>query len=181
MQYHAREDQAKGGKVIYRTAIGIDPGASGAIALIHSGILHTVRMSETAHDVAAFLRNWQEADDAMFAFVEQVHSMPKQGVSSSFKFGTSYGFLKGLLTGMKIPFEEVTPQRWQKAMGCMTRGDKNVSKRKAQQLFPMEKIFHWNADALLIAEFCRRTIAMRSHPQLTQEHCDEICEIHEKG
>jgi hypothetical protein len=38
----------------------------------------------------------------------------------------------------------------------MTKGDKNVSKRKAQELFPQLKITHATADALLLAEFGRR-------------------------
>lgn len=148
----------------YTTAIGIDPGASGAIALIHSGIIHTVRMTETEADVAEFLCGWHAPlDGTIFAFLERVHSMPKQGVSSSFKFGASYGFLKGLLTGLKIPFEEVTPQRWQKAMGCMTKGDKNVSKAAAQRLFPQEKVVHATADAMLIAEYCRRELVARGN------------------
>lgn len=149
-----------------KTAIGIDPGASGAIALIHSGIIHTVRMSETEHDVSGFLIKWLDAlgpepGFGMFAFLEKVHSMPKQGVSSSFKFGASYGFLKGLLVGLRIPFEEVSPQKWQKAMGCMTKGDKNVSKQAAQRLFPEEKVVHATADAMLIAEYCRRELVAR--------------------
>ncbi len=78
-----------------------------------------------------------------------------------FKFGASYGFLKGLLVGMQIEFEEVTPQKWQKAMGCMTKGDKNVSKSAAQRLFPREKVVHATADAMLIAEFCRRELIAR--------------------
>lgn len=148
----------------YTTAIGIDPGASGAIALIHSGVIHTCRMTETDADVAEFLNCWlRSVQLSSFAFIEKVHSMPKQGVSSSFKFGASYGFLKGLLTGLKIPFEEVTPQRWQKAMGCMTKGDKNVSKAACQRLFPQEKVVHATADAMLIAEYCRRELVARGN------------------
>jgi hypothetical protein len=67
-----------------------------------------------------------------------------------------------LLTGEEFPFEEVSPQKWQKAMGCMTKGDKNVSKAKAQQLFPQLKITHAIADALLIAEYARRTYNQRN-------------------
>jgi hypothetical protein len=60
------------------------------------------------------------------------------------------------LTAAGIPFERVRPQVWQKAMSCMTGGDKNVSKRKAQELFPAIKCTHATSDALLIAEFGRR-------------------------
>jgi hypothetical protein len=38
----------------------------------------------------------------------------------------------------------------------LSKGDKNVTKRKAQELFPSLKITHATADALLIAEYLRR-------------------------
>ena len=140
--------------------IGIDPGQSGGIvALDTNGIVtHCEKMPGTEGDIGSLLSSirWESETDHNFALIEAVHSMPKQGVSSSFKFGQNYGLLRGILIGQQIPFDQVTPQRWQKAMGCMTKGDKNVSKAKAQQLFPGERITHAVADALLIAEYCRR-------------------------
>lgn len=41
-------------------------------------------------------------------------------------------------------------------MGCLTKGDKNISKARAQQLFPTAKITHATADALLLAEWRRK-------------------------
>jgi len=79
-------------------------------------------------------------------------------VASSFKFGQGFGHLEMALTAAKIPFTYVTPQKWQKELGCLTGGDKNVSKSRAQQLFPHIKCTHAISDALLIAEYCRRTI-----------------------
>jgi hypothetical protein len=38
----------------------------------------------------------------------------------------------------------------------MTKGDKNVSKRRAQELYPQLKITHSTADALLIATYGTR-------------------------
>ena len=92
----------------------------------------------------------------IFAYVEKVHSSPQMGVTSAFTFGQGYGALLMLLTCKGIPFEQVTPQKWQKAMGCMSKGDKNVTKRRAQELFPNLKITHATADALLIGEYGRR-------------------------
>jgi crossover junction endodeoxyribonuclease RuvC len=136
--------------------IGIDPGASGGIASISADgeILAAEKFGDTPHDIAEQFRRIVEGQP--FAMLERVHSMPRQGVSSSFKFGQSFGFLIGLLVGTGTPHDYVTPQRWQKLMGCMTRGDKNVSKAKAQQLFTGVKITHAIADALLIAEACRK-------------------------
>ena len=97
-----------------------------------------------------------DTETQCFAYLEKVHAMPKQGVSSTFKFGLNYGFLIGCLTALRIPFEFVTPNTWQKALSCQSKGDKNVTKAKAQQLFPHLKIIHTIADALLIAEYGRR-------------------------
>ena len=136
------------------TTLGIDPGQSGAIAVLRGSMIETYKLSNTEADIAEWLRQW--CKPMTFAAIERVHSMPRQGVASSFKFGRNYGFLRGLLIALKVPFEEVTPQKWQREMGCLSKGDKNVTKSKAQQLFPSMKITHANADALLIAEWCRR-------------------------
>jgi Holliday junction resolvasome RuvABC endonuclease subunit len=78
------------------------------------------------------------------------------GVVSAFTFGCNYERVVMALMCAGIPVEEVTPQRWQKALGCLTHGDKKVSKARAQQLFPGIKITNYIADALLIAEYGRR-------------------------
>jgi hypothetical protein len=140
---------------------GVDPGQSGAIACLEifngRAVVVCCKNSETEADLHQFLDEMSGAACAKFAYIERVHSMPKQGVASSFKFGQSYGFLRGLLIACGIPFEEVSPVKWQTAMGCRSGGDKNVTKARAQQLFPDVKVTHANADALLLAEYCRRT------------------------
>ncbi len=141
--------------------IGIDPGQSGGIAVHAEGCSFAYKMPDTEADTAELLGEIAAHGGKPLCFIEAVHSMPKQGVASSFKFGRSYGFLRGLLIGLKIPFEEITPQTWQKEMNCRTGGDKNVSKAKAQQLWPELKITHALADALLIAE-CARRRSLRS-------------------
>lgn len=140
--------------------IGIDPGQNGAAVLMSSdgSPLDEVRFSiSTEFDIAMALKEWPSFYNCeTFAYLEKVHSMPGQGVASSFKFGKNFGFLIGCLTSLLIPFEYVTPQKWQKELSCMSKGDKNVTKQKAQQLFPKIAITHSNADALLIAEYGRR-------------------------
>jgi Holliday junction resolvasome RuvABC endonuclease subunit len=136
--------------------LGIDPGQSGSIACIfESGNVTWIKLSETNHDVSEWVRDIVQRH-RVAATIENVHSMPKQGVSSSFKFGMSFGFLQGLLVAHQVPFQFATPQKWQSAMQCRTGGDKNISKAAAQRLWPKTKITHTNADAMLIAEYCRR-------------------------
>jgi len=140
--------------------LGIDPGVSGGMALIAESGVETFKLKNaTESDIAREIENWHVHIE--FGVIEKVSSSPQMGVRSAFTFGMSYGFLRGVITGL-FPFEEVSPQKWQKAMGCMTKGDKNVSKAKAQQLFPQLKITHAIADALLIAEYARRTYNQRN-------------------
>ncbi len=144
-----------------RVYIGIDPGKSGAIAAIveyrDEVFVHWTKNSETEHDLSEWCGSVKgDAVDEHFAYIENVHATPQMGVTSAFTFGDNNGFLRGLLTAHQIPFEKVTPQKWQKVMGCLSKGDKNVTKAAAQRIFPREKITHANADALLLAEYCRR-------------------------
>jgi crossover junction endodeoxyribonuclease RuvC len=137
-------------KLIY---IGIDPGKSGAIAIAKGSDWTVIRLNQTEHDIAGQLS--QAMGFPSIAVVEKVHSSPQMGVKSAFTFGESFGFLKGLLAAYSIPYSLVTPQVWQKRMGCMTKGDKNVTKQAAQRRWPGEKITHADADARLLAEYCR--------------------------
>jgi Holliday junction resolvasome RuvABC endonuclease subunit len=144
------------------TVIGIDPGQSGGIAWIdEKGRACAEKMPETLADIwelIAEISGPYSKGDECRAYIEQVHSSPQMGVKSAFTFGQGFGHLEMALTAAGIPFERVRPQAWQKALGCLTKGDKNVSKRKAQELFPSLKITHATADSLLIAEYGRRAI-----------------------
>ena len=141
-----------------RITIGVDPGANGAIAWIDErGKSCVEKMPDTLQDLWELIcdiTNFPRSaiDGRKYkAYIEQVSSSPQMGVVSSFSFGRGYGNLEMALTAAGIPFERVRPQVWQKAMGCMTKGDKNISKAKAQELFPDKKVIHATADALLIA------------------------------
>ena len=141
-----------------RITIGVDPGANGAIAWIDErGKSCVEKMPDTLQDLWELIRDITNFPRSAIdgrrykAYIEQVSSSPQMGVVSAFSFGRGYGNLEMALTAAGIPFERVRPQVWQKAMGCMTKGDKNISKAKAQELFPDKKIIHATADALLIA------------------------------
>lgn len=141
--------------------IGIDPGKSGGISMLNQlgERIFSGAMPQTELDILEALR-WccSEAGGAagVRAAIEKVHSSPQMGVVSAFTFGVGYGGLKMALAAVGVSFQEVSPQRWQRDMGCLTKGDKNVSKAAAQHLFPSTKVTHANADSLLIAEWLRR-------------------------
>jgi hypothetical protein len=142
------------------TTIGIDPGINGGIAWITDGKLCVEKMPDTLQDlwdlIVSISMNAGSGGTGIHAYLESVSSSPQMGVKSAFTFGNGYGHLEMALTAAGIPFERVRPQVWQKEMGCLTKGDKNVSKRKAQELFPSTKVTHAIADSMLIAAYGRK-------------------------
>lgn len=134
--------------------LGVDPGKSGSIAFLPEyGDPWTISGDSTHRDILESIR---EAGAIHLGILEYVSSSPQMGVKSAFTFGQSYGALEMLLSATGVPFERVTPKKWQLAMGCRSGGDKNVTKRRAQELFPSLKVTHRIADALLLAEYARR-------------------------
>lgn len=143
--------------------MGIDPGKSGGIGFIDTDLKQALcfKMPETERDLSDLFEEY--VPRVKICVLEKVHAMPKQGVSSTFTFGVNYGILRGMLIAHKIPFEDCQPAMWQKTLQCLSKGDKNVTKAKAQQLFPsIKNITHATADALLIAEFCRRKFELNT-------------------
>ncbi len=140
-----------------RIFIGIDPGKSGGIAAVDArGKAFLVTpMPQTERDILDWL-TIAKHEDSPRAVLEFVRSSPQMGVSSAFTFGAGYGGLRMALVAVGIPFDQVTPPKWQAAMQCRSRGDKNITKRRAQELFPDVKVTHALADALLLAEYGRR-------------------------
>lgn len=136
--------------------IGIDPGrSSGGIAHVRGpGDCEAWKMPATIPDMWALIKKL--APNSHLGILEKVNAMPKQGVSSTFKFGHSAGSLEALLVASGVPFVLVTPTKWQTALSCRTKGNKNITKEAAQRLFPSIKMTHALADALLLAEYGRR-------------------------
>lgn len=135
--------------------LGVDPGISGGAVIIsydRTFIQFMVFKKLTPNEIA----KWVKAHSIEFCCIEGVGARPKQGIASTFKFGTNFGWWLGLLAACEISYERVYPLRWQTAMGCRTGGDKRISKHRAQELFPKIKVTHAIADALLIAEYGRR-------------------------
>lgn len=148
-----------------RLYVGVDPGTEGALTVLdESGVLEIVFFKVvTESDIISFLHDLRRACNGnFFGVLEEVHSMPRQGVSSTFKFGKAYGFIRGALLAVGVPFDDATPQKWQRELKCLTGGDKNISKAKAQQLFPGVKVTNKTADSVCIAEYAKRLYHQRN-------------------
>ena len=150
--------------------VGIDPGLTGAVAVIYGeGVVRlfdcptlkvgkrnqpdVARMADLIRDVCF--------GSVVLVGIERVHSMPGQGVASVFTFGFGAGVWHGILAALHLPYELVTPQAWKKVMMDGMPKEKDASRQRAQALFPDAELHlvkhHGRADALLIAEYVRRT------------------------
>lgn len=152
------------------TTIGIDPGCSGAVvvltpsgAVLDAMLMPTFKAGKSSRvngaALASFLRKHTKYDMAgTHAFLESVHAMPKQGVSSVFTFGHAAGVVEGLLQGIGIAYTLVPPQGWKKRAGLIGT-DKDAARSRAIQLWPAWRDLDAKrkgqalADAALIAKF----------------------------
>lgn len=109
----------------------IDPGAvNAAIAVFHDEkpiFVDNLRTVNGMLDCAAFARVL--VDKRIERVVtENVHSMPKQGVASSFKFGMGVGIIHGVTGALRLPLTLVSPTVWKSVHKI------GADKEKARQL-----------------------------------------------
>lgn len=151
--------------------IGIDPGLSGALALLINGAAIRVDDMPTVSEnrsrtvapaiLADLLREMLKAAPAggrAMVFIERVASMPGQGVASSFVFGKAAGVAEGVVGALGLPYRLVTPGVWKRRANLLGK-PKDASRALALTLYPemslalARKKDNGRAEALLIARF----------------------------
>ena len=150
--------------------IGIDPGLSGAIAILEDKkvlkIFDMPVMSEgkknkrqinSALLVKILNENISKADE-ISVVIEQVNAMPGQGVTSMFNFGQTFGAIKGICAALELPIFYVRPAKWKKHFELIN-SSKDASRTKVIEMYPtisskLSKKKDVNkADAVLIARY----------------------------
>lgn len=141
--------------------LGIDPGKSGALAVIDGSriFLHDApvvqvkvgKVFKNQLDPAActlLLQKYQSGD--MMLVIEKVQPMPSfkvqrkgeepseqsMGVTSAFNFGRDYGMWIGVVAALGIPYHLVAPQSWKKRLMADMSKDKDAGRIRAMQLYP---------------------------------------------
>lgn len=142
---------------------GIDPGASGAVAVVdrHGEEAFTWPAPADPGGWGGLLAEVVASYPLALAAVEKVGAHPGQGVVSMFTFGAHYGAALGALEALGVPLLLVSPQRWQKALLDPGGGDtKARSLATARRRFPAldlaRKKDHGRADAALLSLYARR-------------------------
>ena len=154
--------------------IGIDPGLSGAIAVLENNqvlnIFDIPVMSEGKKNkrqlnsalLVNLLKENINKEEEVAVVVEQVNAMPGQGVTSMFNFGQTFGALKGICAALELPIFFVRPSKWKKYFELIN-SSKDASRTKAIEMYPklsnqLSKKKDVNkSDAILIARFFSET------------------------
>ena len=153
--------------------VGIDPGENGGIAVLDIGgsVVDVRKMPATPYDILEFLRGVvsSRTRDGLFSsdvvcYLEKVgFGMPGQSSKATATFARHNGHLEMALLALGIRTNEVTPSKWMKSFQLGRSSDycktewKNRLKSCAQALFPTEKVTLAVSDALLIAEYGRKS------------------------
>lgn len=151
-----------------RCILGIDPGLEGALAYffpdrperIACEDMPVVAGNVDAVTLAAGIESMMPDE----VFLEQVGSMPGQGVASTFKFGRGFGTVIGVCGALKRPLHLVAPTRWKAHFRLSA--DKEASRALALRTFPVcgfqfqRKKDHGRAEAALLARYGAETLQL---------------------
>ena len=160
--------------------IGIDPGLSGAIAVLENSKVLNIfdmpvmsegkknkRQLNSAQLVSLIKRNIKTNEEVVVV-VEQVNAMPGQGVTSIFNFGQTFGAIKGVCAALELPIFLVRPSKWKKYFELIN-SSKDSSRTKAIEMYPIlsdqlsKKKDVNKSDAILIARFYNDTRFVENH------------------
>ena len=138
--------------------IAIDPGWSGAMVWQAEGLTTFVeKCPATAADMNHLVENVVAVRALGYeprCVLERVSAFPGQGVTSVWKFSANYHLWQGMLTAHRIPYQLVSPAKWQKHLGGLPSGKDKKKERKnqikafAQRLYPHLRVTLASADAL---------------------------------
>jgi crossover junction endodeoxyribonuclease RuvC len=160
-----------------KVIIGIDPGLNGAIAVItpEAYAVHDIPVLEVkkgksvkrrynaveiARIIKTVLTNAAVKNQNVEVWLEDVHAMPGQGVTSMFSMGRGLGIYEGIVSAIGLPLQYISPITWKKKVMNGQGKEKDAAVYKAQQLFPNAvlttprgRLLDGRAEALLIAYY----------------------------
>lgn len=125
--------------------VGIDPGFTGAIAVLDIGtnglVIHDCptfaikgKTLINIEHLATIFADLAKRDPLVI--LEWVGAMPRQGLGSTWKFAEGFGIYRGLCAAFRLRTEMVKPTKWKRALNL--GHDKELARRVATQLFPAE-------------------------------------------
>ena len=153
---------------------GIDPGLSGAIAVLENEVVLDIidlpvmaegkknKRQLNSAQLSQYMSKNVENIHKTSVVVEQVNAMPGQGVTSMFNFGQTFGAIKGICAALGLPIHFVRPAKWKKHFELIN-ASKDASRTKVIEMYPnlskeLSKKKDVNkSEAILIARYFSET------------------------
>lgn len=150
--------------------LGIDPGLSGAIAILENkkviSLYDMPVMAEgkknkkqlNSAQLVNIIKENTINHEEIAVVVEHVNAMPGQGVTSMFNFGQTFGAIKGVCAALSLPIFFVRPSKWKKYFELIN-SSKDSSRTKVIEMYPAlssqltKKKDVNKSDAILIARY----------------------------
>jgi len=126
-----------------KTILGIDVGINGALSFYDGEELIIYDMPTYKIKVGKYMRNRVYASGLIkilsenkcdSATVEAAWPRPNDTTTNAWTSGYGIGIIESCLTMFNIPFTNISPQKWKKAMQCPK--DKDAARMRASQLLP---------------------------------------------
>jgi crossover junction endodeoxyribonuclease RuvC len=146
--------------------LGIDPGLSGALAVVETTngvpvLLDAIDMPTAGTGAKARVdiiaaAGWIVKHAPSMAYVERAQAFPGQGASSGFSYGRAVGAIEAVVALCQIPMTLVEASTWKRRLHLPGK-DKKAARQRALQLWPSRhallalKKWHGRAEAALIA------------------------------
>lgn len=144
--------------------MGIDPGMTGGIVILDADgkIVSKHKMPETLTVMVELFDYIYFEYTIQHCCVELVHAIPMDTPKTAFVLGNNFGRLEILLTTHRIPYETVTPTKWQNSFGLKKEKNeghtswKNRIRDVGLRIYGMEKkdLILQISDAAMIARYC---------------------------
>jgi hypothetical protein len=154
--------------------LAIDPGISGALAFYNSADASCIEVLDMP------ILNGDVNPHAMWSFIldrhpdvaiiEQVSPMPKEGVSSVWRFASAFTTAHVVVRLMNIPVVMVPPAKWKRSMNLKGgKEGKEQARKRAIEAFPScaqnfhLKKHHGRAEAAMLAVYAATLPTIRNN------------------
>lgn len=116
--------------------IAFDPGKTGGVAWSIAGEVNAEIMPIAGDELDLFIIKKLFEMKPDLVVIEKQWARPDNGTKQAFALGDSYGLLKGLCSGLDIPYELVAPVTWKKLILSDTKKDKNAAIEYCRRVYP---------------------------------------------
>lgn len=151
-------------KTVSKHYLAVDPGQKGGLCVVcfDGTPLEWIRMPAGTPRIIDWISIANSKYSNLVMVTEKSQAMPKQGIVGAFHYGAHFGIFETVAIMLQIPYHEVRPMIWKKALGLTS--SKLDSITACRRIFPKLELIPEGcrtphdgiAEALLISQWARQ-------------------------